>query len=94
VRHDEDVRGPLSAVVHLLGDPLGAVDWRILVSLCQINVGSDQFFATSNNLKIQILAGKYFNDFWREKTLTILAGKSFNNFGGKKLQQFWREKKL
>jgi hypothetical protein len=92
VRHDEDVRSPLPAVVHLLGDPLGAVDWRILGSLCQINVGSDQFFATSNNLKIQILAEKYFNNFggkrfeqfWWEKGLTILAGKGFSKFGGKR----------
>jgi hypothetical protein len=66
--------------VHLLGDPLCAVDWRILGSLCQINVGSNKLFATSNNLKIQILAGKYFINFggkrfWREKVLTNLAGK-------------------
>ncbi len=88
MRHDEDVRGPLPTVVHLLGDPLGAVDWRILGSLCQINVSPNKLFATSNNLKIQILAGKYFNNFggktiqpfWREK---VLVGKGFNNLGGK-----------
>ena len=51
VSHNEDVRGPLSTVVHLHRDPLGPIDRRILGPLCQVDVSTDQLLTASDNLE-------------------------------------------
>ena len=51
VSHNEDVRGPLSTVVHLHRDPLGPIDRRILGPLGQVDVSTDQLLTASDNLE-------------------------------------------